>query len=113
MKEKNLKQIDVARGCGLSQAGVNKWCRGNNIPKSMELLALSRLLKVSMEYLLCGDDAMPAQEFHEQHMEELRAILKRLEEQAAQIEELRVRVKAKLPPLNDSGVATAPQTPGS
>lgn len=54
LKEKNLKQADIARSTGKSTAAVTKWLRGENIPKAENLKAIAKLLKVSDEWLLTG-----------------------------------------------------------
>ncbi|RJL73017.1 XRE family transcriptional regulator [Acinetobacter radioresistens] len=54
LKEKNLKQADIARATGKSTAAVTKWLRGENIPKAENLKAIAKLLEVSDEWLLTG-----------------------------------------------------------
>ncbi|MCK4100848.1 XRE family transcriptional regulator [Acinetobacter radioresistens] len=54
LKEKNLKQADIARSTGKSTAAVTKWLRGENIPKAENLKAIAKLLEVSDEWLLTG-----------------------------------------------------------
>ena len=54
LKEKNLKQADIARATGKSTAAVTKWLRGENVPKAENLKAIAKLLEVSDEWLLTG-----------------------------------------------------------
>jgi DNA-binding XRE family transcriptional regulator len=49
-----LTQRDVANGLQVSAQAVSKWERGENAPDVGVLLALSRLLGVSLDWLLGG-----------------------------------------------------------
>lgn len=52
-REKNgLTQSGLAKKLGLSRSAVNAWEIGVNIPSAQYLIALSKLFKVSTDYLL-------------------------------------------------------------
>lgn len=51
-----LTQRDVANGLQVSAQAVSKWERGDNAPDIGVLVALSRLLGVSLDWLLGGHD---------------------------------------------------------
>jgi len=53
MMRHHLTQKDLAEAAGCSQAAISKYLNGR-IPKAKELLNLSDLLGVSMEWLLAG-----------------------------------------------------------
>jgi transcriptional regulator with XRE-family HTH domain len=53
MERARLKQADLANAAGCSQAAISRYLNGR-IPKAAELYALSKLLGVSMEWLLMG-----------------------------------------------------------
>ncbi|MDR1940230.1 MAG: helix-turn-helix domain-containing protein [Clostridiales bacterium] len=51
-KEKNLRQIDVARLCGVAPATYSYWESGHNNIKTENLFFLSEFYNVSIDYLL-------------------------------------------------------------
>ena len=52
-REKNqLTQSALAKRLGLTRSAVNAWEMGLNVPSARYLVELSRLLKVSTDYLL-------------------------------------------------------------
>src|SRR5438105_9866366 len=51
-----MTQRDVANGLQVSAQAVSKWERGDNAPDVGVLVALSRLLGVSLDWLLGGHD---------------------------------------------------------
>jgi class 3 adenylate cyclase len=56
-EKRRLTQADVAHALRLSAQAVSKWERGENAPDIAVLLGLSRLLGVSIEWILTGNDA--------------------------------------------------------
>jgi len=56
-EKRRLKQADVAHALRLSAQAVSKWERGENAPDVAVLVELARLLGVSVEWLLTGNDA--------------------------------------------------------
>ncbi|MFW1768207.1 XRE family transcriptional regulator [Acinetobacter baumannii] len=62
LDERNLKQADIARATGKSTAAVNKWLKGDNVPKAENLKAIAKLLDVSDEWLLTGKDGKVSKE---------------------------------------------------
>ena len=64
MKRKGVRAIDLAGTLGLSHPAIGKWLKGT-IPNGKELMKLSRVFNVTMEYLLTGGgtvDSMMMQE---------------------------------------------------
>src|SRR5205809_5761112 len=51
-----MTQRDIANGLQVSAQAVSKWERGDNAPDVGVLVALSRLLGVSLDWLLGGHD---------------------------------------------------------
>lgn len=55
-KSLNMKQIDLARKCGVGQGAVSTWETGEVIPKLDALETLSTLFGVSVGYILGLED---------------------------------------------------------
>ena len=61
MKEKKLKQIDLADATGKNKSSVSDWINHDVYPKVDDALKIADLLGVSVRYLVTGqDDAMPS-----------------------------------------------------
>jgi class 3 adenylate cyclase len=56
-RKRGLRQADIARALQVSAQAVSKWERGQNAPDIGVLVGLSRLLGVSVEWLLGGTAA--------------------------------------------------------
>ena len=56
-EKRRLRQADIAAALRLSAQAVSKWERGENAPDISVLVDLSRLLGVSVEWLLGGTEA--------------------------------------------------------
>lgn len=54
MDELNLKQIDVCRMTGISKNAISNYVNNNRIPDTTSIYKLSKVLKVSIEWIL-GD----------------------------------------------------------
>lgn len=52
MKEKGYKLQDIAKAVNVSQMAVSYWIRGLRQPTADNILALSKFLGVSADYLL-------------------------------------------------------------
>ena len=53
VRERNgLTQAELAKKLGLTRSGVNAWEMGISIPSAQYLIGLSKLFKVSVDYLL-------------------------------------------------------------
>ena len=53
VRERNgLTQSELAKKLGLTRSGVNAWEMGISIPSAQYLIGLSKLFKVSVDYLL-------------------------------------------------------------
>jgi class 3 adenylate cyclase len=66
-EKRHLRQVDLASALQISAQAVSKWERGENAPDLSVILELSRLLGVSVEWLLGGmaadSDTFPATVF--------------------------------------------------
>lgn len=60
-KELKLKQSEAAEIMGISLATLKRWERGETSPKIKDMPALASALGVSVDYLLNGADAAPAE----------------------------------------------------
>jgi transcriptional regulator with XRE-family HTH domain len=58
-EKRKLSQSDIAKALGLSAQAVSKWERGENAPDIVVLSPLSRLLGISIEWILTGNQAEP------------------------------------------------------
>lgn len=76
--EKGLKDVDVARGTGISRAMFSEWKHGKFTPKIDKIRQIAEFLDVPIDYIVTGD--MPdysyflepevaelAQELHDNH----------------------------------------------
>ena len=52
-EEQNLTQSDLARHLGITRSSVNAWELGISVPSTQYIVELSRIFKVSTDYLLC------------------------------------------------------------
>ncbi len=55
-EEKAISKKRMQHFFGISPQALYKWERGDSIPEIQNLVALSRLLDVSVDYLLLGDN---------------------------------------------------------
>jgi len=55
-KERKLKQIDVAEGCGIALRSYKYYESGERNPDSETLIAIAKCLGVSIDYLVLGID---------------------------------------------------------
>tara|TARA_Y100000766_G_scaffold110165_1_gene94273 strand:- start:535 stop:1299 length:765 start_codon:yes stop_codon:yes gene_type:complete len=53
-KELNLKQIDIVKATKASKGTVSNWFAGRDVPSSKYLVPLSKLLKVTPDWILSG-----------------------------------------------------------
>ena len=58
-----LKQIDIIKATGISKNAISNYVKGNRIPDTMSIYKLSKVLKISIEWLLTGTD--PQEEIQE------------------------------------------------
>ncbi len=57
VRERNgLTQAELAKKLGLTRSGVNAWEMGISIPSAQYLIGLSKLFKVTVDYLLELDE---------------------------------------------------------
>lgn len=72
LEEKGLRQLDLAKATGVSTAAVNKWISGNtkNL-KSENLIAISKYLGVTIEWLVTGKADVVSLPFNKVTVEDL------------------------------------------
>lgn len=58
-KAAGLSQDNAATALGITRQAVSRWEQGVNVPSLESLRALSRLYGVSLDELLCYDNAVP------------------------------------------------------
>ena len=58
-KEKNLSQEYIAYSLGISRQSVSKWEQNITSPDTDNLIALAKLLDVSVEYIAYGKESKP------------------------------------------------------
>lgn len=56
MKDKDVRQVDIVTGIGVSKSSVSKWVSGTAVPQKHSIDALALLLGVSADWLQHGDD---------------------------------------------------------
>jgi len=54
MRRAGLKQVPLAEAIGASQPSVSAWLSGKSLPHADQLLAISRSLGVTVDWLLTG-----------------------------------------------------------
>lgn len=63
MEKLNLKQVDICKETNISKNAISNYVNGNRIPDTLSTYKLSKALKVSMEWLLTGEEEVsPATE---------------------------------------------------
>ena len=65
LNEKKISGAELGRRIGVSKEAISKYCKGENIPKTPQLLKLAAYFDVSPEYLLTGVDPFDKQEHQE------------------------------------------------
>jgi len=56
MAARNVSQAGLADAIGVSRAFANAVCLGKKMPSSSRLVAIAKILRVSVDYLMGGDD---------------------------------------------------------
>ena len=70
LDERKLKNSDIARATGLSNAILSDWKRGKTTPKSDSMIKIADFLNVSVDYLMTGEDnRVDAPVFEPEHIE--------------------------------------------
>jgi transcriptional regulator with XRE-family HTH domain len=52
LKEKNLKQLFIAKSMNISNVTINKWATGKSMPSVESLIKLCEILDVSLDDLV-------------------------------------------------------------
>ena len=55
-EERNLSQLDVAKGIDTSQRNIGRWESGNNEPSSSFIIKLANFFNCTADYLLGRED---------------------------------------------------------
>lgn len=55
MQKRGLTQVELSAMSGISQSAISKYFRGQAYPKSIELYKIAKVLNVTMEWLLTGE----------------------------------------------------------
>lgn len=76
LKEKKLKQKDLALSTGVSEQAISDWKKKGTNPSAEYISAIADFLKVSTDYLLTGKEAETAA--HSADEEDLLALIKDL-----------------------------------
>ena len=50
-----ITQIELAKRLGLTRSSVNAWEQGISVPGTKFIVELSRIFKISTDYILCVD----------------------------------------------------------
>ncbi|MBU5312250.1 helix-turn-helix domain-containing protein [Tissierella carlieri] len=56
MSKLDLKQVDICKITGISKNAMSNYVNGNRVPDTMAIYKLSKVLKVSIEWLLTGEE---------------------------------------------------------
>ena len=55
-KEQSLTQMELAEKLGITDRAVSKWETGKSLPDSSIMVELCKILRISVNELLCGED---------------------------------------------------------
>ena len=92
-REKDLKQEDIAQALGVSSQAVSKWENDQSCPDISLLPKLARLLSVSVDTLLSGEEEKPAVEFvPEQKRKDIKDMMLRVVIDSEDGEKVRINV---------------------
>lgn len=56
MTDNNIKQIELANALGIGKSTINAWFNNNSDPKADQIEQIAKALKVSIEYLITGEE---------------------------------------------------------
>ncbi|EPR07789.1 helix-turn-helix domain-containing protein [Ruminiclostridium papyrosolvens] len=86
MKKLKIKQVDICKDTEISKNAISNYVNGNRIPDTLSSYKLSKALKVSMEWLLTGEDSSaPSSENLESTTESLSEIEQELIQEFRQL----------------------------
>lgn len=92
-REKGLKQEDIAQALGVSSQAVSKWENDQSCPDISLLPKLARLLGVSVDTLLSGEEKKPAAELvPEQKRKDIKDMMLRVVIDSEDGEKVRINV---------------------
>lgn len=111
-KRKNMTQEDLARALGISAQAVSKWENDMACPDISLLPQLAKLLGVSVDTLLTGEDLAPAVMMPEEQRKDMKDMMLRIVVDSADGDKVRVNLPMALVELAvDSGIEL-PQVSG-
>ena len=58
LKEKNIKQAELARSTKITPSSISDWSKGKYVPKRDKLLAIAEFLEVNPDWLVGESDNM-------------------------------------------------------
>lgn len=112
-KRKNMTQEDLARALGISAQAVSKWENDMACPDISLLPQLAKLLGVSVDTLLTGEEMAPAVMMPQEQRKDIRDMMLRIVVDSADGDKVRVNLPMALVELAvDSGMEL-PQVSGS
>ena len=76
IKERKLTQIAVADAVGIRRPTISDWKKNGNYPTADVALKIAKLLGVSVEYLVSGDESSPLAEENRRLKEKLESIVR-------------------------------------
>lgn len=95
MDDRNINQSDLAKIAGVSHVSARDWVKGK-IPKTEYFHRIADYFKVSMEWLLTGQDtslgAVPVHEGSKRTARDLRTAMKRIQELEAENRDLKGKI---------------------
>ena len=92
-REKGLKQEDIAQALGVSSQAVSKWENDQSCPDISLLPKLAKLLGVSVDTLLSGEEEKPAAELvPEQKRKDIKDMMLRVVIDSEDGEKVRINV---------------------
>lgn len=112
-KRKNMTQEDLARALGISAQAVSKWENDMACPDISLLPQLAKLLGVSVDTLLTGEDLAPAVMMPQEQRKDIKDMMLRIVVDSADGDKVRVNLPMALVELAvDSGMEL-PQVSGN
>ena len=77
-QERSLSQTELADLLGVPRERLGKWECGNHAPPPEDLVALSRVLDVSIDEILTGKKALLSRELRDEIVEHIQGLIDRV-----------------------------------
>lgn len=98
-KKNNMSQEELAEKMNISKQAISKWEAQRKVPRTENLKRLSEIFKVSLDYLLYGEEAnveqMESNSKNELTMEDFPGAVVGLKIFAQSLDELKKQIKEK------------------